>query len=414
MPWRKIGTIALVIITSLFVLVASIAVWGKRTLFDTTRFTAVVASVVADPAVTNAMATRLTDSVFDAAQDSGVIADNTPQALQPLLPVLRGAFRGVVTEQVEKFLASDAGQQIMVRAVSRSHRAAMRVLDGEKPGNAVNIENGAVVLNLVPAVNAVLGRLQDRGVLTGKDLPNLDESQSPQEQISELSKALGVDLKPTFGQITVYENAKIDHAESYVALAQKVAKQFKRLVVLIVLVALMLIAVTILVAYDRRRTVIMLGIGVASAVVLAQIAEKRLVQRIPLLLTDADSRAAAQSVISAFTHSLGNVNIALFVIGLLAALIGFMARPGGVDLKGHPEVARIAIGALALGALWIAGLHLWSLILVAVFVAVGFAAVARAEQIDKPKPPSPEAGGDEPAPPMPEEPVSSASGPASS
>ncbi len=34
-----------------------------------------------------------------------------------------------------------------------------------------------------------------------------------------------------------------------------------------------------------------------------------------------------------------------------------MARPGGVDLKGHPEVARIVIGALALGALWIAGLH---------------------------------------------------------
>ena len=89
-----------------------------------------------------------------------------------------------------------------------------------------------------------------------------------------------------------------------------------------------------------------------------------------------------------FTHSLGNVNIALFVIGILAALIGFMARPGGVDLKGHPEVARIAIGALALGALWIAGLHFWSVILVVVFVIVGFAAVARAEQLDKGEPPS--------------------------
>ena len=79
----------------------------------------------------------------------------------------------------------------------------------------------------------------------------------------------------------------------------------------------------------------MLGIGVASAVVLAQIAERRLVERIPKLLTDADSRAAAESVISSFTHSLGNVNVALFVIALLAALIGFMARPGGMDLRGH-------------------------------------------------------------------------------
>ena len=412
MPWRKIGTIALVIITSLFVLVASVAVWGKRTLFDTSRFTAVVASVVSDPAVTNAMANRLTDSVFDAVQDSGVIADNTPQQLQPLLPVLRGALRGVVTDQVEKFLASDTGQQLMVRAVGRAHSAAMRVLDGEKPGNGVNVENGAVVLNLVPAVNAVLGRLQDRGVLTGKTLPELNDSQSPQEQISALSKALGVDLKPTFGQITVYENNKIEHAETYVSTAQKIAKQIKRLVVLLVVVALLLIAVTILVAYDRRRAVIMLGIGVAVAVVLSQIAEKRLVQRIPTLLTNADSRAAAQSVISSFTHSLGNVNVALFVIGLLAALIGFMARPGGVDLKGHPEVARIAIGALALGALWIAGLHFWSVILVVVFVIVGFAAVARAEQLDKGEPPSPP----EPLSPTepPEPPVSSTSAPASS
>ena len=139
-------------------------------------------------------------------------------------------------------------------------------------------------------------------------------------------------------------------------------------------------------------------------------------QRIPLLLTDADSRAAAESVISGFTHSLGNVNIALFVIGILAALIGFMAKPGGVDLEGHPEVARIAIGALALGALWIAGLHFWSVILVVVFVIVGFAAVARAEQLDKGEPPppsSPEPPSPEPLSP-PEPPVSSTSAPTSS
>ena len=395
MPWRKIATVALVIITSLFVLIASVAVWGKRTLFDTGRFTKVVASVLDDPAVTNAMAVKLTDTVFDAVQQTGVVADNTPQQLQKLLPVLRGALRGFVTEQVDNFLASDRGQQIMVRAVGRAHSAAMRVLEGEKPGNSVNVENGAVVLNLVPAVNAVIGRVQDRGLLTDKKLPELSDSQSPQEQISALSKALGINLKPTFGQITVYQNDKISHAETYVATAQKIAKQIKRLVVMLVLVALLLIAVTILVAYDRRRAVIMLGIGVATAVVLAQITERRLVERIPRLLTDADSRAAAKSVISSFTHSLGNVNVALFVIAVLTALIGFMARPGGVDLRGHATAARIVIGAAALGALWIVQLHWWSVILIGAFVAVGFAAVARAEQLGKGESEPPET----PAPP---------------
>ena len=289
MPWRKIATIALVIITSLFVLIASIAVWGRRTLFDTDRFTKVVASALDDPAVTNAMAVKLTDSVFDAAQETGVVADNTPPQLQALIPVIRGARRGFVQEQVESsshptparrsWCGRSSGPTLPRCACSR-----------REARNAVNIENGAVVLNLVPAVNAVLGRLQDRGVLTDKKLPELDESQSPQQQISALSDALGLDLKPTFGQITVYQHANIEHAETYVSMAQKIAKQIKRLVVLLVLVALVLIAVTILVAYDRRRTVIMLGIGIAIAVVLAQIAEKTAHERIPALLTDADSR----------------------------------------------------------------------------------------------------------------------------
>ena len=127
---------------------------------------------------------------------------------------------------------------------------------------------------------------------------------------------------------------------------------------------------------------------------------------IPEMLIDADARAATKSIVSSFAHSLGNVNVALFVIAVLCALIGFMARPGGVDWKGHAPIARITIGALALGALWIVGLHWWSIILVAAFVIVGFAAVARAEQLQN--------GKSLPPPPPPEEPVSSTSAPTSS
>ena len=65
-----------------------------------------------------------------------------------------------------------------------------------------------MVLNLVPAVNAVLGRVQERGLLTDKNLPELNDSQSPQEQIEPLSDAIGRDLKPTFGQFTVYQSDK--------------------------------------------------------------------------------------------------------------------------------------------------------------------------------------------------------------
>ena len=71
--------------------------------------------------MTSALAERLTDEVGDAVQASGVIADNVPSELQPLLPVLGGAVRGFVSGEVDKFLQSDTGQQLMVGAVRRTH-----------------------------------------------------------------------------------------------------------------------------------------------------------------------------------------------------------------------------------------------------------------------------------------------------
>ena len=219
----------LVVLTSLMVLVSVVAVWATRTVFDTDRFTAVFEDVISDPAVTSALAERLTDEVGDAVQASGVIADNVPSELQPLLPVLGGAVRGFVSGEVDKFLQSDTGQQLMVGAVRRTHRAAIRVLEGkDTPGDLVSVETGAVTLNLVPAAVAVLGRVQERGLLTDIDLPDLNDTQSPQEQVELLSEAIGRDLRPDFGQFVVYESDRIDEAESAVSVARDVAKQIKR------------------------------------------------------------------------------------------------------------------------------------------------------------------------------------------
>ena len=405
MDARRIATIVLVVLTSLMVLVSTVAVWAARTVFDTDRFTAVFESVISDPAVTNAVAEKLTDQVADAVQASGVVADNVPENLQPLLPVLGGAVRGFVADQVDKFLQSDTGQEILVRAVRRAHAGVMRVLDGSStPGDLVSVENGAVTLNLIPAVVGVLGRVQDRGLLKDVDLPQLDDSQSPQEQVALLSDAIGRDLSPTFGQFTVYESDRIDNAQSVVSLARDVAKQIKRFVVLLVIVSLLMIALTIWVSRDRRRTIVMLGIGVAIAVILAIIIERRLINSIPQAITQLPAREATESILSSFQNSLNNANVSLFVVALLVALIGFLARPGGADLRGHPDAARVAIVVVALGAVWIAGLHWWSLLLIAGFVAVGLAAVARAGEGDKPDEPPAEA-----PPPAEATPTSSAS-----
>jgi hypothetical protein len=388
MKVRRIATIVLVVLTSVTVLVSVVAVWATRTVFNTDRFTRVFEGVISDPAVTAALAERLTDEVADAIQQSGVIADNVPSELQPLLPVLGGAVRGFVSGEVDKFLQSDTGQEIMVRAVRRTHQAAMRVLEGnDSPGDLVSVESGAVTLNLVPAVVAVLERVQERGLLTSVDLPQLDDSQSPQEQVELLSEAIGRELRPTFGQFTVYESDRIDEAENAVSVARDVFKQIKRFVVLLVIFALLMIAVTIWVASDRRRAMIQLGIGVAIAVVIAVIVERRIIKAIPKAITELPAREAAESILAVFGGSLNTANGSLLVVALLVALIGFMARPGGVDLRGHPEIARIGIAVIALAALWFLGLHWWSVLVIGAFVIVGLVAVGSSDE-DEGQPPA--------------------------
>ena len=410
MKVRRIATIVLVVLTSLMVLVSVVAVWATRTVFDTDRFTAVFEDVISDPAVTSALAERLTDEVGDAVQASGVIADNVPSELQPLLPVLGGAVRGFVSGEVDKFLQSDAGQQLMVGAVRRTHRAAIRVLEGkDTPGDLVSVETGAVTLNLVPAAVAVLGRVQERGLLTDIDLPDLNDTQSPQEQVELLSEAIGRDLRPDFGQFVVYESDRIDEAESAVSVARDVAKQIKRFTLLLVIVTVLMIALTIFVAPIRRRAMIQLGIGVAIAVVLAVIVERRVIKSIPNAIANIQAREASESILAAFSNSLNNANGSLLVVALLVALIGFIARPGGGDLRGHPEIARVIVGVVALAALWFLGLHWWSVIAVGAFVVVGLLAASSAGDDETESPPA------EPLPPPPAEPPTPASAsPASS
>jgi hypothetical protein len=400
---RRIATIVLVVLTSIMVLLSVVAVWATRTVFDTDRFTAVFEDVISDPAVTNALAERLTDEVGDAVQASGVIADNVPSELQPLLPVLGGAVRGFVSGEVDKFLQSDTGQQLMIRSVRRTHSAAIRVLEGkDTPGDLVSVETGAVTLNLVPAAVAVLGRVQERGLLTDIDLPDLNDTQSPSEQVELLSEAIGRDLRPTFGQFTVYESDKIDEAQSAVSVARDVAKQIKRFTVLLVVVSVLMIALTIFVAPVRRRAMIQLGIGVAVAVVLAVIIERRVIKSIPNAIANLQAREASESILSAFSNSLNNANGSLLVVALLVALIGFIARPGGGDLRGHPEIARVAVGVIALAALWFLGLHWWSLLVIGAFVAVGLLAASRAGDDTDDKPLEPPAEPPPPPSPSPE------------
>ena len=94
--------------------------------------------------------------------------------------------------------------------------------------------------------------------LTGKQvtLPTITSAEPPQQAVNKLSKALGVQLPSNFGQITLVKSDKL-------ATVQRLVKAFDRLTLVLPLVTIALLALTLWLSVNRRRTVLQLAVGVS-------------------------------------------------------------------------------------------------------------------------------------------------------
>ena len=128
------------ILVALAVIVFTITVpaaWGARTVLNTDRYVATVAPLAQDPAVQQAIATRLTDEVFEALNVQDLIS-STLSSIGERATLLAGpltnALRGFVQDQVLKVVQSDAFETFWVQANRFVHTQVLAVLRGENQG----------------------------------------------------------------------------------------------------------------------------------------------------------------------------------------------------------------------------------------------------------------------------------------
>ena len=210
---RGILTGVLVVLTSLSIVTATIGIWTQRTLSNTDRYVALVGPLADDPAVTNALAAKLTDEVFQALNVQGRVQEaiasipNIPaQATFLAGPITSGA-KDLVQGEVSDFLASEAFAFMWTDLNRQLHPKVQALLNGdyeELPN--VEINGGDVQLNLVSAVAAIIQRLAQRGIdALGIDVtvPTIAPSLDASSAIQQLGSAVGVTLPADFGQITI-------------------------------------------------------------------------------------------------------------------------------------------------------------------------------------------------------------------
>jgi hypothetical protein len=369
---RRTFTWILVVLTALLVGIASVSVWATRTVFNDDRFSATVTDVVSDPAVISAASVFITDQVESAVVASGVL-DDVPPALRPVIGVLQGAVRGRVEEGVSAVLSSDAGQALLVRAADTAHSRALRLLrgDGLLSSSAFTIENGEVTLNLLPVIRQVMIQLQQGGVVPASvTIPTDASTPGP------IATALGIQLPADFGQVVVYRTATGDD-DGILDKSQRALVLTKRALIVLVILALVAFAATIVVAVDRRGALFRLGAAITIMAVLLIIVARRAARA----LADAPRTPGGRAVADALARSLQSSLVrALIIVAIVAAVMAVVARYGhwlAAWARTHPDLATIAAVALGLLVLLVLGISWGSVIFAVVVTAVGIFAVRR-------------------------------------
>lgn len=311
------------ILVALAVIVFTITVpaaWGARTVLNTDRYVATVAPLAQDPAVQQAIATRLTDEVFEALNVQDLIS-STLSSIGERATLLAGpltnALRGFVQDQVLKVVQSDAFETFWVEANHFVHTQVLAVLRGET--DTVSVVDGKVLLNLVPLVNLALAsieRVSSDLVGGAVTLPTIKPDELASVAIPKLEQALGVDLPDNYAQIPIYDSQDLEAL-------QKAVYWSERLVILLLILIPILVAGALLVSTRRRRTLIQLTVGGAIGLVvvrrLAIISRDRLFDRVNAQRHPA-VRVLADTLMDRLFWLTG-ILLAIILLTLLVALV---------------------------------------------------------------------------------------------
>ena len=316
---RRIVVGLLVALSCLLVLLSTTEVWAHRTLLNTGAFVGTVAPVFKDPAVTSAVAARATDELFTQLNVQARLKDALPPKASAAAAPVANATKGFVADQLAKVLASPQFQAIWTQVLTHTHQLLVAVLRGQHTA-AVSTSGGEIVLNTVPLINQALGKVSGLASdLTGKPvtLPTITSAEPPKQAVDKLSKALGVSLPSDFGQITVVKSSDL-------ADLQRAVKAFDRFTLVLPLVTIVIIALTLWLSVNRRRTALQLAVGVS----LLMIVERRAVlHEQGALASSAHDPQLARSVLSDLLHGFFVLTAWVLGVALVVLVIAVLSGP---------------------------------------------------------------------------------------
>jgi len=291
--WRRALVAILVIVSVVLVPLAGLSIWVRNLVLDTNHYVDTVAPLATNKAITDVVAKRATNRLFQQVDVEAQAKDALPDRAQFLAGPISSGVQTFVEQAATRALATEQFATVWKNANRRAHTLVVKALTDE--GKGVTIKNDKVVLDLSAEIDEVIKRLDQRGVTVfdslGKKQKNL--------------------------QVELFDASQLEKARSAVHLLDRVR------IVLVVLVFVLLAAALALSA-NRRRTLMRWGIGLvaAMAVTAALLALGR-----SAYLSVAKNHDAAAAAFDILVRFLRNGIRIIAALGIIVALAAFLSGP---------------------------------------------------------------------------------------
>ncbi|MDQ0734483.1 hypothetical protein [Arthrobacter agilis] len=333
--WRRAAALVLVILTAVSALVAVPAMYLRAELLDTDRYVATVAPLAVEPAVQREIAAKVTEQITVAADIEATTRDalteltrGTPRAapvITGLAPAVAQQFESLVGTAVTGFVESPRFEDLWIRANRAAHQALVNLAGGRTDGAITIDESGTVAISSREIVAEVKDRLLQQGVGIASRIPDTD------------------------AQITLFQSPELVRAAQALNALDRAAP-------LLVGFSILSAVGAVVVAPRGRRRRTTGSVGLAFAVAMAVLALGLTVGRgiyLTAVPPDVVSPAAAESLSDTLISPLRTSLRLVLVVGLVIALVAFLAGPSrtatqlrrGLARAGGAVTGRIGTGS---------------------------------------------------------------------
>ena len=326
------------VLACLTIVLATVGVWVHQVVLNTDRFTALASDIVTDPTVIDPVATRVSQQVVTALGVEARIASRLPDAIKPLAGSITVSVQEAIDKRLDNALQDPRVQAALVNTLAFTHERVVALLRGQV--DAISVSNGYVQLDVFPVIGKVLEQLQAIGIIPANvTLPDLTTDEAPAALAARLESALGVTLPADFGTIQLMPADRL-------TTAQTVVKAFDLIVIALIVLAVVLVALAIWLARDRRRMVVYLALGTVIAFVLMRFSARSLPDAVTGGIADKGLAGALRSVMTSVAADLIGLTTIILVATAALCIVAYVAgRPQWLVRLTSRSTAVVYVGA---------------------------------------------------------------------